>query len=70
MVFGFVFAFAANFLNFAMHGDKGKKEKRKESILNNEGNISHVILTGSANSDHARNFMEEDKPFFVKSGIV
>jgi len=29
MVFGFVFAFASNFLNFAMHDDKRKKKLEK-----------------------------------------
>lgn len=32
MVFGFVFAFAANFLNFAVHDDKEKK--KLENVFN------------------------------------
>jgi len=36
MVFGFVFAFASNFLNFAMHGDKEKEKDGSASILNDE----------------------------------
>ena len=33
MVFGFVFAFAPNFLNFAMHGDKEKEKDGSSSIF-------------------------------------